>query len=75
MLYNNKTRTTSNTPGVNIEVPEFGKRPRAIEFQSSDVTVEDDLNDITEMLVKLGYRIGYSLRGAPYDFRKGPSNI
>ncbi|XKL69351.1 hypothetical protein PGB90_007120 [Kerria lacca] len=73
LLYNNKTRTTSNTPGVNIEVPEFGKRPRAIEFQSSDVTVEDDLNDITEMLVKLGYRIGYSLRGAPYDFRKGPN--
>ncbi|XP_037084708.1 phospholipase A2 group XV-like [Pollicipes pollicipes] len=75
--YNHTDRRTYNTPGVDIMVPDFGTT-KAIENLS-------DWNywfggytkyffNLVDLLVKnLNYTRGQDLFGAPYDFRKAPS--
>lgn len=72
--YDNITRTTSNQPGVDIRVPGWGN-PFVVEYiDPSKATPGTYFKDIANLLVNdLGYIRNLSLRGAPYDFRKGPS--
>lgn len=72
--YDNVTRTTSNQPGVDIRVPGWGN-PFVVEYiDPSKASPGSYFKDIGNMLVNdLGYVRNLSLRGAPYDFRKGPS--
>lgn len=72
--YNNVTRTTSNQPGVDINVPGWGN-PFVVEYiDPSRASPGSYFSDIGNMLVNdMGYVRNLSLRGAPYDFRKGPS--
>lgn len=72
--YNNVTRTTSNQPGVDIKVPGWGN-PFVVEYiDPSRASPGSYFSDIGNMLVNdIGYVRNLSLRGAPYDFRKGPS--
>ncbi|KAL0132732.1 hypothetical protein PUN28_000460 [Cardiocondyla obscurior] len=72
--YDNVTRTTSNQPGVDIKIPGWGD-PFVVEYiDPSKASPGSYFKDIANMLVKdLNYTRNLSLRGAPYDFRKGPS--
>ncbi|TGZ46350.1 lysosomal phospholipase A and acyltransferase isoform X1 [Temnothorax longispinosus] len=72
--YDNVTRTTSNQPGVDIRIPGWGD-PLVVEYiDPSRASPGSYFKDIGNMLVNdLGYVRNLSLRGAPYDFRKGPS--
>lgn len=72
--YDNMTRTTSNQPGVDIRVPGWGN-PIVVEYiDPSRASPGSYFSDIGNMLVNdMGYVRNLSLRGAPYDFRKGPS--
>lgn len=72
--YDNVTRTTSNQPGVDIRVSGWGD-PFVVEYiDPSKASPGSYFKDIGNMLVNdLGYIRNLSLRGAPYDFRKGPS--
>lgn len=72
--YDNVTRTTSNQPGVDIRIPGWGD-PFVVEYiDPSKASPGSYYKDIGNMLVNdLGYVRNLSLRGAPYDFRKGPS--
>ncbi|KAH0953681.1 hypothetical protein HN011_005543 [Eciton burchellii] len=72
--YDNVTRTTSNQPGVDIRIPGWGD-PFVVEYiDPSKASPGSYFKDIGNMLVnELGYVRNLSLRGAPYDFRKGPS--
>lgn len=72
--YDNITRTTSNQPGVDIRIPGWGD-PFVVEYiDPSKASPGSYFKDIGDMLVnELGYIRNQSLRGAPYDFRKGPS--
>lgn len=72
--YDNVTRTTSNQPGVDIRIPGWGD-PFVVEYiDPSKASPGSYFKDIGDMLVnELGYVRNLSLRGAPYDFRKGPS--
>lgn len=72
--YDNVTRTTSNQPGVEIKIPGWGD-PIVVEYiDPSRASPGSYFKDIGTMLVNdLGYIRNLSLRGAPYDFRKGPS--
>lgn len=94
--YDNMTRTTSNSPGVEIRIPGWGS-PEVVEWidpSQAVRTFNDDefvcllrscllailfqkqgayFKEIGNALVKNGYVRGLSIRGAPYDFRKGPS--
>ncbi|KAL6266778.1 hypothetical protein P5V15_003612 [Pogonomyrmex californicus] len=72
--YDNVTRTTSNQLGVQIRIPGWGD-PFVVEYiDPSRASPGSYFKDIGNMLVNdLGYIRNLSLRGAPYDFRKGPS--
>lgn len=72
--YDNVTRTTSDQPGVDIQIPGWGD-PFVVEYiDPSRASPGSYFKDIGNMLVnELGYIRNLSLRGAPYDFRKGPS--
>lgn len=74
--YDNVTRTTSNQPGVEIRVPGWGN-PDAVEYLDPGdkfFSVSYYFKYIGDALVKeLGYVRNLSIRGAPYDFRKGPN--
>lgn len=69
------TRKTSNAEGVDVRVPGWGD-PFTVEYlDPSKVSVGSYFKDIGNMLVSdLGYIRNLSLRGAPYDFRRGPGN-
>ena len=75
LIYNNETRKTTNPDGVDIQIPGWGD-PFVVEYlDPSKASPGSYFKDIGNMLVKdLGYIRNVSLRGAPYDFRKGPSN-
>lgn len=98
--YDNKTRTTSNAPGVEIRIPGWGD-PEVVEWidpshavsfsnhqqfkaQFSNFVIISSLaiqkqgayfKEIGNALVRSGYVRNVSIRGAPYDFRKGPSKF
>ncbi|XP_031619100.1 group XV phospholipase A2-like isoform X2 [Contarinia nasturtii] len=77
LSYDNVTRKTRNTPGVEFKLPEFG---RTEDLEWVDTTPIVDRYDygayyysIAHALVDRGYARGYTLFGAPYDFRRGPN--
>ncbi|KAM0732660.1 Lysosomal phospholipase A and acyltransferase [Formica fusca] len=72
--YDNVTRSTSNQPGVDIRIPGWGN-PLVVEYiDPSKASPGSYFSDIGNMLVNnMGYVRNVSLRGAPYDFRKGPN--
>ncbi|KOC68058.1 Group XV phospholipase A2 [Habropoda laboriosa] len=74
LIYDNVTRTTRNQNGVNIRIPSWGD-PFVVEYlDPSKASPGAYFKDIGNMLVnELGYVRNYSIRGAPYDFRKGPN--
>ncbi|XP_015118642.1 group XV phospholipase A2 isoform X2 [Diachasma alloeum] len=74
LTYDNKTRTTSNSPGVDINIPGWGD-PFMVEWlDPSKASPGSYFKDVGNMLVNdLGYVRNLSLRGTPYDFRKAPN--
>ena len=76
LFYDNITRTTHNTPGVEIRIPGFGD-PSVVEY--IDPTKNKAgyyFRTISDMLVDtMGYERGKNIHGAPYDFRKAPSEF
>ncbi|KAK2587100.1 hypothetical protein KPH14_002866 [Odynerus spinipes] len=74
LIYDNTTRTTRNQDGVDIRVPGWGDSFVVEYLDSSKASPGAYFNDIGNMLVnELGYIRNFSLRGAPYDFRRGPN--
>uniref|UniRef100_A0A336K1X7 Centrosomal protein of 97 kDa n=1 Tax=Culicoides sonorensis TaxID=179676 RepID=A0A336K1X7_CULSO len=73
--YDNVTRTTRNQPGVEIRVPGWGD-PDKVEYldpANKYLSVGYYFKYIGDLLVANGYTRKISIRGAPYDFRKGPN--
>lgn len=73
LQYDNVTRKTSNSPGVEIMVPGFGNTTSVEYVDPSQVSVTGYYNTLVNYLVANGFTRGYDIRGAPYDFRKSPS--
>lgn len=73
LVYNNQTHTTSNAPGVDIRVVGFGNCSSVEWIDPSKASAGSYYAAIATMLFNLGYEGNRTLRGAPYDFRKGPS--
>lgn len=73
--YDNVTRTTRDPAGVSVRIPGWGD-PEPVEWldPSHDKTGAY-FNSIADALVKIGYVRNVSIRGAPYDFRKAPSEL
>ena len=94
LVFNNVTKKTENTPGVETRVPGFGD-VRTIEYLSSvhlpaseyrctDVkmyrvktfssfSTAGYFHNLITGLLKAGYKRNETIRGAPYDFRRAPS--
>ncbi|KAG8236099.1 hypothetical protein J437_LFUL000461 [Ladona fulva] len=75
LVYDNVSRTTSNSPGVETRIPGFGNTSTVEWLDPSQASPSVYFNNIANALVDLGYVRGVSVRGAPYDFRKAPSEF
>ncbi|XP_050301721.1 phospholipase A2 group XV-like [Anthonomus grandis grandis] len=73
LIYDNVTRTTHNPPGVDIRVPGFGNSETVEWIDPSHAATGSYFNNIADILVSMGYTRNVNIRGAPYDFRKGPN--
>lgn len=73
LVYDNKTRTTSNMPGVETRIPGWGSSETVEWLDPSHAASGAYFKNIGNALVNLGYQRNVSIRGAPYDFRKAPS--
>lgn len=72
-MYNATTRRTETPAGVTTRVPGFGDPARVEWLDPSQASPGAYFKDIGNMLVELGFSRNGSLRGAPYDFRRAPS--
>ncbi|XP_035211136.1 phospholipase A2 group XV-like [Stegodyphus dumicola] len=75
MVYDNETRTTSNSPGVDIRVPGFGNTTSVDWLDPSEISPSSYFVNIIDILVTQGYTRDVDIRGAPYDFRKAPNEM
>lgn len=75
LTYDPKTRTTRDNDGVTLRIPGFG-RSEVVEWLDPSLTKSlagAYFKDVANALALHGYERNITLRGAPYDFRKGPS--
>lgn len=73
LIYDNQTRTTQNSPGVETRIPGWGN-PESVEWiDPTHAGSGSYFKDIGNALVANGYVRNVSIRGAPYDFRKAPN--
>ena len=76
LVYDNKTRTTSNSPGVEILIKGFGQTNTLEYLDTVPLSPTSYFAPIVEALVKeSGYVRGVNIRGAPYDWRKAPNEF
>lgn len=73
LIYDNVTRTTRNQDGVETRVTGFGNSTSVEWIDPSHASPGAYFKDIANSLVPIGFQRDLNLRGAPYDFRKGPS--
>lgn len=77
LSYDNVSRKTNNTPGVEVRLPEWGKTDDLEWVDSTPIADRYDFGAyfyyIAQALDQRGYVRGQMMFGAPYDFRKGPS--
>lgn len=67
------TNRSVDREGVEIRIPGFGGT-ETVEFLGPfEMKVLSPFHTLVEYLLSLGYERGKSLRAAPYDFRKAPS--
>ncbi|KAH3776349.1 hypothetical protein DPMN_177771 [Dreissena polymorpha] len=73
--YDNVTRTTKNSPGVETMIPGFGTTETVEYLDSVKIPLTKYFNDIVQAMVEWGYKRNVSVFGAPYDFRKAPNEL
>lgn len=71
LFYDQSTRHTKNQEGVEIRVPGFGSS--SVVANIGGGSGGDTFQNFIDELSQLGYKDNISLRGAPYDFRRGLS--
>ena len=76
LVYDNKTRTTSNSPGVQTLVKGFGHTDTIEYLDNFSFSVASYFAPIVNALVdNYNYVRGVNVRGAPYDWRKAPNEL
>lgn len=73
LIYDNVTRKTHDAPGVDVRVPGFGSSETVEWLDPSHASTGAYFKDIGNILVTLGHVRNITIKGAPYDFRKAPS--
>ncbi|XP_060080361.1 phospholipase A2 group XV-like [Ylistrum balloti] len=75
LVYDPKTRTTHNAPGVDIQIRGWGDTETVEWLDPSHFGFTSYFYYIALYLESWGYKRGVSIRGAPYDFRKAPNEL
>lgn len=75
LVYDNVTRKTLNSPGVDIIAPGFGNTTTVEYVDPSNLSVTGYYNQLVAFFVANGFRRGIDIRGAPYDFRRSPPEL
>jgi len=75
LQYDNETRTTSNSDGVEIRIPGFGNTSTVEYLDPSQRFFSIYFAKVVAKLVAQGYERGINLHGAPYDFRKAANEL
>lgn len=75
LIYDNATRTTRNSDGVDIRVSGWGGTEAVEWLDPSHASSGSYFSQIANSLVGFGHVRNKSIKGAPYDFRKAPSNF
>ncbi|KAK7601458.1 hypothetical protein V9T40_008899 [Parthenolecanium corni] len=73
LFYDGNTRRTKNQEGVEVRVPGFGSSSVLANLGSE--IFGDYFKNLIDELSQLGYKDNISLRGAPYDFRRGLNEL
>ncbi|KAK5612301.1 hypothetical protein CRENBAI_016289 [Crenichthys baileyi] len=71
LVYNRTTRRSTNSPGVEVQVPGFGET-YSIEFLDYN-KLAGYFYTMVQHLVSIGYVRNETVRGAPYDWRLAPN--
>lgn len=76
LAYDNKTKLTRNTEGVDVRTKDFG-RPETVEYlDTNKLGVTVYFGKLVDALIaKFGYERGLNIRGAPYDWRRAPNEL
>jgi lysophospholipase-3 len=74
LIWNNETETYSNTVGVTTRTPGFGTTTSIESLDPSLKSSSKYFDQVVTALVRAGLEKNSSLRGAPYDFRYGPTS-
>jgi len=85
LIYDSRTHTTTNTPGVEVRVPGFGDTD-TVEWLTANhhqhldsIHLVESLKYykqiVDELVNEKGYTRNVNIRGAPYDFRKAPNEM
>lgn len=75
LIYNSTTRSSMNSPGVEIRVGGFGKTESVEYVDPSKVHGSNYFDRLVKQLVDLGYERDKNILGAPYDFRRAPNEL
>ncbi|VDN37612.1 unnamed protein product [Cylicostephanus goldi] len=73
LVFNSTSGTTSNMPGVDIRVPGFGGTSTIEYLDKSLASPGSYFATLVDIMTSWGYTRGKTLQGAPYDWRKAPS--
>ncbi|NP_001087677.1 lecithin-cholesterol acyltransferase L homeolog [Xenopus laevis] len=71
VVYNKTTRMASNAPGVDVQVPGFGKT-HSVEYLDKS-KLAGYFHTLVQNLVNNGYVRDQTVRAAPYDWRIAPN--
>lgn len=73
LIYNNATKKTHNAPGIQTRIPGLG-HTNTVEYLDNTQWLAPYFNEFVQRMVQEeGYNPGFSIRAAPYDFRKAAS--
>ncbi|XP_078344079.1 lysosomal phospholipase A and acyltransferase-like [Oculina patagonica] len=72
LVYDEKTNTVKNAPGVETRVPGFGDTATVEYVDTTNLIAY--FKPMVDALVSWGYERGVSVRAAPYDFRYAPES-
>lgn len=73
LTYDKATHTTKNSPGVELRIPGWGNSSVVENVDPTLTPFGAYFDVIAETLACAGLKRDFSIRGAPYDFRKSPS--